>query len=193
MFATQDAGSLKGSCDELAIELNNITVGAFELLLRFVYNGFVFLQRSLQLLAKKTLIYSANEPCAYSVDDWLRLLSVATTLGFTAIRTRAISELDMRISDMDPVDLIITARKYDVQRWLTSAYVQLCIRDEPLSEAQGERLGVKTVLRISRVRENVLCELLGSCHISLKRAKEYMRVWRVVEEVFGAGGAAAAS
>lgn len=53
MFATQDAGSLKGSCDELAIELNNITVGAFELLLRFVYNGFVFLQPSLQLLAKQ--------------------------------------------------------------------------------------------------------------------------------------------
>lgn len=99
----------------------------------------------------------------------------------------------MRISDMDPVDLIITARKYDVQRWLTTAYVQLCIRDEPLTEAQGERLGVKTVLRIARVRENVLCELLGSCHISLKRAKEYMRVWRVVEEVFGAEGTAAAA
>ena len=91
-----------------------------------------------------------------STGEWASLLAISTRFAFDKIRARAISVLSpssYTFSLLDPVDAVVLALKHDVPQWLETAYVLLCMRDEPLDEAEGEKLGVVTTIRIAKARE----------------------------------------
>jgi hypothetical protein len=101
-----------------------------------------------------------------TLDEWVDLLSIATRFDFERIRERAIREIGSRrhhVSDspsgalrrIDPVDKIVLAELYDVPQWLKPSYAALCQRANPLEDCEGEKLGLKTALRIARAREAV--------------------------------------
>jgi hypothetical protein len=101
-----------------------------------------------------------------TLDEWVDLLSIATRFDFEKIRERAIREIGSgrhHTSDspsgahrrIDPVDKILLAELYDVPQWLKSSYAALCQRANPLEDCEGEKLGLKTALRIARAREAV--------------------------------------
>jgi hypothetical protein len=85
-----------------------------------------------------------------TVEDWSSVLKLATQWDFASIRELAIEELSLIPS---PVDQLILAHAYDVQRWLMPAYSALCERKEPLSKEEGRRIGVDDVVLIHQVRE----------------------------------------
>jgi hypothetical protein len=92
-----------------------------------------------------------------SAAEWAALLSIATRFAFDRLRTRAIAVLTPSSHSMDdlldPVEAAVLAAKHDVPQWLEPSYVLLCMRDEPLDEAEGERLGLATTVRLARARE----------------------------------------
>jgi hypothetical protein len=53
---------------------------------------------------------------------------------------------------ISPVDRLVVAYGLHVTDWLRPAFVDLCMRDEPLSIDEGRRLGVDIIICISRVR-----------------------------------------
>lgn len=91
-----------------------------------------------------------------TTGEWTALLSISTRFAFDQIRARAISVLSpssQTVTQLDPVDTIVLALRHDVPQWLETAYVLLTMRDEPLSDTEGEKLGVATVVRLARARE----------------------------------------
>ena len=87
------------------------------------------------------------------VNDWIALLSISTRYVFDKIRDMAIQELTKR--PLDPVKRITLAEQFNVPQWLSTALVELTKRPEPVSDADAEVLGMRTVVRIARAREQV--------------------------------------
>ena len=85
-----------------------------------------------------------------TVDEWTSVLRLSSMWGFQSIRTLAIEHLSMIAG---PVDKIVLGHAFDVSRWLPEAYLAICDRTEPLTIDEGERLGVKDVVRINAARE----------------------------------------
>lgn len=57
---------------------------------------------------------------------------------------------------IDPVEKVVLARSYDVERdWLLNAYKALGSREEPLTDEEGARLGLRTVIKIAKAREMI--------------------------------------
>ena len=55
---------------------------------------------------------------------------------------------------MDPVDKIEFYQNLELNpKLLQTSFVELTVRPEPLSEAEGERLGIKTSMRLAKARE----------------------------------------
>ena len=69
------------------------------------------------------------------------------------VRNRAVKELEGM--GLDPVDRIVLAVGHDVPAWLEPAYVELCTRENPLLEAEAQRLGLSTTLKLMCAREKI--------------------------------------
>lgn len=105
-------------------------------------------------------MYDSNltYPWRTSVAEWSALLSISTRYAFDKIRERAIAALTPGPTPygthaIDPVDMVVLAVKHDVPQWLEPAYVVLCMREQPLEEDEGEKLGVIAAIRLAKVRE----------------------------------------
>ncbi|EEB86843.1 hypothetical protein MPER_16053 [Moniliophthora perniciosa FA553] len=51
--------------------------------------------------------------------------------------------------------MIELAEAYDVPKWLTPAYAELCRREEPLNESEAMDLGPRKTIMICRARETI--------------------------------------
>lgn len=51
------------------------------------------------------------------------------------------------------VDKIVFAREFDIKDWLAPAHVNLCQRSESLTTEEATKLGIHSLLMISRMRE----------------------------------------
>lgn len=88
--------------------------------------------------------------------EWTALLSISTRFMFDKIRARAVSVLTpspYSFNLLDAVDMVALAVKHDIPQWLETAYVLLTVREHPLDEAEGEKLGVSITIRLARARE----------------------------------------
>jgi hypothetical protein len=61
------------------------------------------------------------------------------------------------------VDHITIGKRYGVEHWLYPAYQAICEREEPLSDGEGELLGLKDMLRISRAGQALWFTPLREC------------------------------
>ncbi|KAG2136384.1 uncharacterized protein EDB93DRAFT_1091806 [Suillus bovinus] len=85
-------------------------------------------------------------------DHWLSILELSTIWQFPEIKQLAIDELQKL--NIEPVEKITIYDKYQIDRsLLLSAYKFLCKRASHISEEEGERLRMPTVLRIYEARE----------------------------------------
>ncbi|KAF7428824.1 hypothetical protein PC9H_008056 [Pleurotus ostreatus] len=86
------------------------------------------------------------------VDSWTSILDLAFRWQFPEVRKLCVRELERL--EMSDVERIHVYQKYEVDRnLLISRYAALCEREEPLSVAEGMRLGMETALTIARARE----------------------------------------
>ncbi|KDQ59005.1 hypothetical protein JAAARDRAFT_98282, partial [Jaapia argillacea MUCL 33604] len=93
-----------------------------------------------------------SEHTASTVEEWTSILALATEWSFQTIRTLAIRELFPLAS---PVDKIVVGNRYGIPAWLKDAYVAVCARASALTDEEGEGLGLKEVIKISQMRQDV--------------------------------------
>lgn len=91
------------------------------------------------------------KPSIVALEDWVALLSISTRYVFDKIRELAIVEISAKM--LDPVKKITLANKYNIPQWLSSAYLDLCKRPEPITDVEAETLGLRTLVRVARARE----------------------------------------
>ncbi|KAJ7175736.1 hypothetical protein C8R46DRAFT_1214199 [Mycena filopes] len=107
--------------------------------------------------------------------DWTAILDLATRWKFLDIRELAIRSLGTAVPDLDPVEKIELAHKYNIKReWAYAAYVALCSRPAALDVIEGRQLGIETTVNVAFAREKL--DKWGR--------KKVEEVKKVVEEVF---------
>ena len=89
-----------------------------------------------------------------STTEWMDLLSIANTYGFTKVYRRAIYEIDDLDDAIDPVERILLAKRLKVNRWLAPAYATLCSRTDPITASEAEKLGMYTFVALVAARES---------------------------------------
>lgn len=142
----------EGQSDETAIPLPGVTVQELESLLSFLYEGMY------------------DEP-ARNLDSWVALLSISSRYLFDKIRDRAIREIAGHTPQLNPVERLSLALKHDIPQWIKPACVDLCVRPESLTEGEAEELGLCTVVRLARAREEYLRQRIPSAEMAT--SKEY--------------------
>lgn len=97
-----------------------------------------------------------HDETAFTLESWIALLSFSTRFICDKIRARSIRELESIQSRVDPVERVVLAVRHNVPQWLSGAYQELCQRQDSPSLAEGERLGLPTVIKLMRAREILL-------------------------------------
>lgn len=88
----------------------------------------------------------------------------------------------MEKQDIPPLNKITIYHRYDVNReLLLQSYIDLCLREEPLTYAEAEDLGLETWLMISTARETIR-RGDGSASPAANRSTEEVK--RVIGGVF---------
>jgi hypothetical protein len=90
-----------------------------------------------------------------ALDEWISILSVATHFGFARVRERAAREINSarHQSELDPVQKIVLARKFDILEWLAPCYEALCQRPQGLENDEAEVVGATTTNCVWKARE----------------------------------------
>ncbi|KAG8786810.1 hypothetical protein FRB91_003380 [Serendipita sp. 411] len=132
--ASAEGKDVEGSSDENPLHLPHILVDQFDAFLSTVYPNW--------------------RPLVPSTDALINILCLATKWEFASTRSYAIELLTSR--SLSPVLRIELARAYDIPSWLLASYVELARLRTPLNEADADRLGLPTLLRLGRAREAIL-------------------------------------
>ncbi|KAK7062866.1 hypothetical protein VNI00_000362 [Paramarasmius palmivorus] len=117
----------------------------FESLLGFFYDGMYI-----------------PSPTAIPLQAWINLLSISTQYKFQRAREHAVAAIDAHFaasqpsSTLSPIDMLVIAEKHGIERWATSAYRQLSDREEPISQSEAEKIGLTSLVKVARDREQRL-------------------------------------
>ncbi|KAJ7614801.1 hypothetical protein FB45DRAFT_802028 [Roridomyces roridus] len=131
-----------GSSDEQPITLDGVTAVEFERLHDYFYE-------------EKFQRHGAT------LEEWIDLLNIAAMFFFDNIRQRAIWAIQHAqwplawFSPLDPVDQIVLAKKHNIPEWLRIGYTAICERGRALTHAEGEKLGMSTMVLLAEAREAV--------------------------------------
>lgn len=87
-----------------------------------------------------------------NVEEWTSVLKLSTMWEFPETRTLAINRMS-ESGMMDLVTKVTLAKQYKVREWLFAAYDELVKRRENISDEEAGRLGLTTVVRLYRIRE----------------------------------------
>jgi len=131
------SAAAEGKSDSSPIEIPGVTRQEMESFLDFVYFGM-------------------HDEHTFTLESWVSLLSFSTRFICDKIRARSIRELEAIQSRVDPIERIVLAVRHNIPQWLSGAYQELCQRQDSLSEEEGERLGLPTVIKLMRAREILL-------------------------------------
>lgn len=113
-------------------------------------------------------------------EDWAAILGLAHHWQFSQVKALAIREMEKQT--IPALNKITIYHRYDVNReLLLQAYVDLCLREEPLAIAEAEDLGLETWLMISTAREMIR---RGDGSASPTANRSSSEVMRVIGQVF---------
>ncbi|KAG8963762.1 hypothetical protein FRC03_002587 [Tulasnella sp. 419] len=124
----------EGLSDDNPIQLQGVTTFEMDSLLNF-FNPIHLLEKSSSL----------------DGESWKAILYLATMWDFAKLRDLAIEAIEKL--DFGPMDMIMLSRKCNVQQWLTSAYVALCTRAEPITLDEARVLGLDFAFQLIAIRE----------------------------------------
>ncbi|CAE6527469.1 unnamed protein product [Rhizoctonia solani] len=123
----------EGSSPEHPIVLRGVAASDFAALLTVLYASH----------------FSSDQP-APEAPLVIPAFRMANMFNFSELRTFLLPLAEKNLGD---VDKIVFAREFDIKEWLTPAHVRLCQREKPLDNEEARKLGVDSVLIISRMRE----------------------------------------
>ncbi|KAH7338050.1 hypothetical protein B0J17DRAFT_660579 [Rhizoctonia solani] len=143
MFKTprhKNNGPEEGSSAEYPIKLEGVAASDFAALLRVLYASQF---SSSQLVPEAPLIISA--------------FRLANMFKFTDLRAYLLPLVE---KSLDDVDKIVFAREFGIKEWPAPAHIRLCKREGVLSTEEASKLGVQSVLLISRMREKYRSQVI---------------------------------
>ncbi|KAH7338061.1 hypothetical protein B0J17DRAFT_660615 [Rhizoctonia solani] len=123
----------EGSSPEYPIKLEGVAASDFAALLRVLYAS-----------------HFSDDPPAPQAPLVIPAFRLANMFNFSKLRGHL---LPLAEQNLDDVDKIVFAREFDIKDWLVPAHVRLCQREKPLNDEEARKLGVGSVLIISRMRE----------------------------------------
>jgi hypothetical protein len=135
MFCTIPYGGCgKGLTDDEPLVLPRVAANDFDLFLSILYPS------------------DFGVHAATTITEWTAILDLAASWNFKSIKALAIKQLACIAS---PIDKIVLGRKHNIEEWLGDAYEAVCVRDEPLTLEEGNRLGMEDVIKISATRQRI--------------------------------------
>ncbi|KAG8759095.1 hypothetical protein FRC12_009856 [Ceratobasidium sp. 428] len=90
-------------------------------------------------------------PLEFGSAIFVSALRLATAYDYPALRTFAINNLEK--AQLSAIERIQIAREFVLTSWEEPAYVELCERDEPVTEQEANVLGMSAFVQIARTRE----------------------------------------
>ncbi|CAE6527464.1 unnamed protein product [Rhizoctonia solani] len=123
----------EGFSPEHPIMLEGVSASDFSALLRVLYASH----------------FSSNQP-APEASLVVPAFCLVNLFNFSELRAYLLPLAEQNLND---VDKIVFAREFDIQEWLAPAHVRLCRRETPLNSEEATKLGVQSVLLLSRLRE----------------------------------------
>ncbi|EAU81191.1 hypothetical protein CC1G_11273 [Coprinopsis cinerea okayama7 len=104
-------------------------------------------------------------------SEWISVLKLSTRWYFNDLRKVAIAELSKNKVEMDPIQRVCLAKAYHVYDWLLEGYEALVEREEPITEEEGEQIGMGVALKLCgialrRARGRICCG--GGCRKSAR-------------------------
>ncbi|KAJ7125379.1 hypothetical protein C8R44DRAFT_618953 [Mycena epipterygia] len=97
----------------------------------------------------------SEEECK-TAEEWASVLRLADKWSMQDVRRLAINRLE---SCAGPVDKIALGHRYNVPNWLGPAYLALAMRKEPVTSAEGLKMGVEALVRIAALKDDVFANL----------------------------------
>ncbi|OCH94659.1 hypothetical protein OBBRIDRAFT_789134 [Obba rivulosa] len=128
-----EKGGAEGKTEDKPIVLADVTAFEFLCLLKFLYNG----------------MYKDGR----NREEWIALLTISNRFFFNKIRKLSIAALTKLIPPLDPVERIALANKCEIPEWNEPAYVDLCVRNVPITDAEAEIIGISTAFLLMKARE----------------------------------------
>ncbi|KAG9085624.1 hypothetical protein FRC06_003530 [Ceratobasidium sp. 370] len=133
MFKTAKEDTEEGSSAEKPIVLEGVAASDFECLLTVLY----------------ATHFSTHQP-APEASLIIPAFRLANKWNFKDLRSYLLPLAEKELND---VDKIVFAREFDIKAWLAPAHTKLCQRAEPITTDEAEKLGIHSLLLISRLRE----------------------------------------
>jgi hypothetical protein len=93
-----------------------------------------------------------------TTEEWESVLKLSTMWDFRETRKLAIRELS-KDGMMDLTMKVGLARQYKVPDWLIEGYEGLIKREKTISDTEAEQLGLLTVARLFRIREESIARI----------------------------------
>ncbi|CAE6455693.1 unnamed protein product [Rhizoctonia solani] len=126
-------GSPEEGSPEHPIVLKGVSATDFEALMTVLY----------------TCHFSSQKP-APEASLLIPAFRLANMWGFSDLYNCLLSLAETVLGD---VDKIVFAREFDLQAWLGPAHKKLCERPGPITTEEARKLGVDSLLLVSRLRE----------------------------------------
>jgi hypothetical protein len=104
-------------------------------------------------------------------EEWASILDLSTRWGFTDIRDLALRCME----PPNPLQRLVLARKYSIERWINLALLELCKRQEPLSLDEARLMDFEDVVLVGSVRQTVR---LPTPTVNCAKIRECIQAWR---------------
>lgn len=132
------------------INVDEVTPEQFDVLLGILYPQCVMIKAYYSSQPDFTL----HSCLAFKLDmaprDWVMVVSIASKLGIKPLREAALAKVQKLCSAIELVEL---GKKFDIFECFSAGFRMLCMREDTLTLAEGELLGMATVIEIARARE----------------------------------------
>ncbi|KAF9525019.1 hypothetical protein CPB83DRAFT_897424 [Crepidotus variabilis] len=105
-----------------------------------------------------------------TLDQWSVILRLADKYNFEEVKDLAVREMHKK-PELTVVEKMGLYQKYRVpEKYLVPLYAELCERENPLAEEEGEVLGAKAAVLVGGMRERLRVEILEK-KVALLRAE----------------------
>jgi hypothetical protein len=106
---------------------------------------------TLALVSLTSSCLRAYAETPFNVITLKSALRLATKFGHPAMRAFALAHPGLE--NLEPIERIVISRESNVPTWMERGLRELCARDEPISLAEAQMLGLETFVEVAAKRE----------------------------------------
>jgi hypothetical protein len=160
--------AVDGADADHPLRLDGLSASEFKIFLGAVMFLCVF-HSILRFISINELLSSGYPRPSLDLDksSWISLLRLSTMWQISSLRLAAIARLTRLLTaETDAAEKLDLGDRYDVPQWSISALTAFVNREDGLTMADMEKLGIERLLKIARLRETKLkSQSHENCHV----------------------------